>query len=40
MAVKKKVLLIVTGIILVLLLLPVPLRLDDGGSILYSAALY
>ena len=37
---RKKVLLIVLSIILVLCLIPMPMRLKDGGTVMYCAVLY
>ena len=36
----KKVLLIVSSVILVLCLIPMPMRLKDGGTVMYCAVLY
>ena len=37
---KKKVIIGICIIIMIVLLIPIPMRLKDGGTVIYSAILY
>ena len=37
---KKKLAIIITSVLAVLLLFPIPMRLKDGGTVSYKALLY